>query len=207
MTPAPTILMLSKRRRQSGGAISIFSNCPQSGSNGEIELYAEDTFNPNLYVPDGWTVPTSFPDSSVGIEESYGVPDSTPYVATIAAIAENPFDAAWGYQLNPVTEYAECPIEYIGGTVTVVLTDLTGSSSGSLVNLSMIFDDGMSYAYFASSSGTGAQTITGVLTAAQATQIAEGHSPGVVLLAYRDGVVDTVVSVDAIVVALDWQVT
>lgn len=205
MTPAPTILMLSKRRRQSGGAISIFSNCPQSGSNGEIELYAEDTFNPNLYVPDGWTMPTSFPDSSVGIEESYGVPDSTPYVATIAAIAENPFDAAWGYQLNPVTEYAECPIEYIGGTVTVVLTDLTGSSSGSLVNLSMIFDDGMSYAYFASSSGTGAQTITVPISAAWAQQIADGTSPGIVLNFYRDGAVPTVADIDAIVVTLDWE--
>lgn len=200
---AAIILCLASKRIAGGGHTTV-SPCPPTGTTGATTLYAASAFDPQAY--DGWPGGGS-PDSSVGIENAYGPPDAISWTASVAPEPENPFDAAAGFGLDAYApEYPACAQVITGGTIEIIFTDLSGAG-GSLVGAALLIDDGDTGVYLGSTSGTGAQTITVPISAAWAQQIADGTSPGIVLNFYRDGAVPTVVSVDAIVVALDWQVT
>lgn len=206
MTPAPIILCLASKRTSGGSSAVPASSCPPVGTTGAAALYADSWFNPWTY--DGWEQPgAGAPDDFTGVENAYGAPDSTSWVAYIAPEPENPFDAAVGFGLDAYTpEYPACAQAITGGTVEIAFTDLSGSGSvSSLVGAALLIDAGNTSVYLGATSGTGAQTISVAIPAAWAQQIAVGNSPGVVLGFYRDGAVATVANIDAVTVTINWE--
>ena len=208
MGNVPAMLAALRRPAGGGGSTTPTTTCPATGASGTETLHAQSMFHPGLWP--GWDMPGgggTSPESFDGVEESFGPPDTIPFAATIAGAPENPFDAAWAYGMTPFPYAPECNIEVAGGTVELILPDLQGDAPApnddGIVQLWILLDGGESSALLQTSIGLGPQTLTGELDAAQATQVAQGLSPGVVLVVYR-GFDDIIVSIDAVVTSLDW---